>query len=81
MEQFSETERATLASVADMFAVKKDRDDFRELVRSGATVREMVLAYRTQKRMISTLKAVASLIAVLAAAYAGLKQFGVFPKL
>ncbi|MEY8143008.1 hypothetical protein [Falsihalocynthiibacter sp. CO-5D18] len=81
MEQFSETERATLASVADMFAVKKDRDDFRELVRSGATVREMVLAYRTQKRMISTLKAVASLIAVLGAAYAALKQFGVFPKL
>lgn len=80
MEQFNETQHATLTSLADIFEVKEDRDDFRELLRSGATVREMVLAYKTQKRMISTLKAVASLIAMIGAAYAALKQFGVFPK-
>lgn len=76
---FSETERATLHSMAEMFQDKGDRDQLRELLNEGATLSELVLAYRTQKRLVSFLKAAAGLVVVIGAAGAVLKGVGLWP--
>ncbi|MEH6836651.1 MULTISPECIES: hypothetical protein [Falsihalocynthiibacter] len=80
LAQFTELERLALHSLAEIFQDKPARDDLRRLVQEGTTLKEIILAYRTQRRMMSSLKAVASLIAVVGAAYAALKTLGVFPK-
>lgn len=54
---FTEDERATLHSLAEMFSDKDDRDELRRLVHEGTTLREIILAYKTNKRVVSTLKA------------------------
>lgn len=77
---FSEDERATLHSLAEMFSNKEDRDELRKLVHEGTTLREIILAYRTNKRMVSVLKAVAGLIVLAGAAVAALKSVNFWPK-
>ncbi len=76
---FSATERATLHSMAEMFQDKDDRDQLRKIMIEGATPSELVLAYRTQKRLVSFLKAAAGLVVVLGAASAALKGMGLWP--
>jgi hypothetical protein len=79
-EQFTEDELATLRSLAETFQDKDERDNLRRILGEGVTIKEIVLAYRTQRRMISTLKAIAGFVAIIGAAYAGLKTLGVVPK-
>lgn len=76
---FSENERSALHSLAEMFDAKEDRDDLRQLLAEGATISELVMAYRTQKRLVGFLKAAAGLIAIFGAAAAALKTFGFLP--
>jgi len=53
--QFSSDERAALHSLAEMFQDKDSRDELRRLVHDGTTLREIILAYKTNRRVISTL--------------------------
>ncbi len=74
---FSETERATLHSLAEMFQDKDERDQLRALIAEGATITKIVQAYRTQRGVVSFLKAASGLIVVLGAAWAVLKGMGI----
>lgn len=77
---FSNDERAALHSLAEMFQDKDDRDQLRQLMHDGATLKEIILAFRTQRRMISSLKAVGGLIVLLGATVAALKAMSLWPK-
>lgn len=77
---FSEAERASLHSLAEMFQDKEDRDELRRLVHEGATLREITLAYKTNRRVISTLKTVGGLIVLGGGVAAVLKGLGFWPK-
>ena len=63
----------TLRSIADMFPDKNDREELRVIVSEGATIKELANAYRTQKGVVSFLKASSGLIIVMGGAYAVLK--------
>ncbi|WP_136441065.1 hypothetical protein [Pacificoceanicola onchidii] len=77
---FSDAERRTLLSLAEMFQDKKERDLLRDIVRDGTTLREILLAYRTQRRLIAFLKAFGGLIVLAGAAVAALKGLNLWPK-
>ena len=78
--RFTEEERATLHSLAEMFSNKDDRDELRQLVREGTTLHELVLAYRTNRRAVSTLKTIAALIGLIGGAVVALKGLNLWPK-
>lgn len=73
MEEFTEDERGTLRSVAEMFSDKDDRDQLRALLSEGATIKQLIQAYKTQRGIVGLLKGVAGLIVVLSAAFAAVK--------
>ncbi len=77
---FTEEERAALHSLAEMFNDKPARDELRQLVQEGATLRELVLAYRTNRRVVSTLKTLTGLIVLVGGAVAALKGLNLWPK-
>ena len=77
-EDFTDSERGTLRSLAEMFGEKDDRDALRRIVADGGTLKEIILAYRTQKMVIGTLKAIGGLIVLAGAAFAALKGFGLW---
>ncbi|WP_136443674.1 hypothetical protein [Pacificoceanicola onchidii] len=77
---FTETELAALRSLAEIFQDKDERDELRNLIQEGATIREILLAYRTQRRLGATLKAIAGLIVLAGAAVAALKGLNLWPK-
>ncbi|MFW2541590.1 hypothetical protein ACN2XU_03030 [Primorskyibacter sp. 2E107] len=77
---FSESERAVLHSLAEMFQSKGERDLLRHIVQDGTTLREIILAYRTQRRMVATLKALGGLIVLFGASVGALKGLGLWPK-
>ena len=58
---FSESQRAALHSLAEMFQDKASRDELRRLVHEGTTLREIIMAYKTNRRAVSTLKTIGSL--------------------
>ncbi|MEL6959717.1 MAG: hypothetical protein AAGL89_12280 [Pseudomonadota bacterium] len=70
---FSADERATLHSLAEMFSDKDDRDELRRLVHDGTTLREIIMAYKTKHRVVSTLKAVGAFVVLASAVVAALK--------
>lgn len=78
-EAFNVSERSTLHSLAEMFQDKDDRDALRSLIHDGATLSEIILAYKTQRRMVSVLKAVGGLIVLLGATVAALKGLNIWP--
>ncbi len=78
--KFTEDERATLHSLAEMFSDKDDRDELRSLVRSGATLHEIILAYKTNRRAVSLLKAAGGVIVLGGATVAALKGLNLWPK-
>ena len=78
--RFTEEERATLHSLAEIFSGKDDRDELRRLVHEGATIREIILAYKMNRRLITALKAVGGLIIVIGGAIAALKSLNLWPK-
>jgi radical SAM superfamily enzyme with C-terminal helix-hairpin-helix motif len=80
IEAFTDEERAALHSLAEMLRDKDDRDLLRRLIHDGTTLREIILAYRTQRRLIAGLKATAGLIVLLGGAVAALKSLGLWPK-
>lgn len=59
--QFSSDERAALHSLAEMFQDKDSRDELRRLVHDGTTLHEIILAYKTNRCVISTLKTIGGL--------------------
>lgn len=73
---FSEEERAALHSLAEMFQDKDDRDELRLLLHDGATLRQLILAYRTQRIAFTTIKAIAGFIVIVGGAAAALKASG-----
>jgi hypothetical protein len=77
---FSRSERQTLHSLAEMFQDKEDRDELRRILEEGTTIRELVMAFKTNRRVIGSLKAVAGLIVVLGGAIAALKGLNWWPK-
>ncbi len=77
---FTEEERAVLHSLAEMFQDKDCRDELRRLVHDGATLRELILAYKTNRRAVSLLKAVGGLIVLGGATVAALKGLNLWPK-
>ncbi len=77
---FSEDERAALHSLAEMFQDKDCRDELRTLVHEGTTLREIILAYKANRRVISTLKTVGGLIILAGGSVAALKGLGLWPK-
>ena len=62
-----------------MFSHKEDRNELRRMLDEGATVRELVLAYKTNRRVISALKTTATLIVLAIAAIAALKSLSLSP--
>lgn len=80
LSNFTEDERAVLHSLAEMFSDKSSRDELRRLVHDGTTLREVVLAYKTNRRVVSILKAIGSLIVLLGGAVAALKGLNLWPK-
>jgi hypothetical protein len=77
---FTEEERKVLHSVAEIFSEKKDRDELRKLIDEGATLRELILAYRSQRRVVSTLKAIGGLVVLGGAVISVFKGAGFMPK-
>ena len=75
---FSEEERATLHAVAEMFQDKDDRDELRQLLSEGATLSELVTAYKSRRWLIAWLKAAGGLIVLGAAVYGALQAFNPF---
>lgn len=78
--RFTVAERATLHSLAEMFSDKEDRDELRRLLDQGVTIREITLAYKTNRRMISTLKAAGGLIILLGGSWTAIKGLGIWPR-
>ena len=78
--KFSTDERATLHSLAEMFSDKDARDELRRLVQDGTTLREIILAYKTNRRAVSILKTVGGLVVLAGGTVAALKGFGLWPK-
>lgn len=78
--KFTDDERATLHSLAEMFSNKDDRDELRRLVQDGTTLREIILAYKTNRRVVSTLKTVGGLIVLAGGTVAALRGFSLWPK-
>lgn len=78
--KFTEDERATLHSLAEMFSDKDDRDELRRLVHDGTTLHEIILAYKTNRRVVSTLKTVGGLIVLAGGTVAALKGLNLWPK-
>jgi hypothetical protein len=76
---FSDDERVALRSLAEMFQDRDDRDALRRLLLEGATIGEIVLAYRAQRRMVGALKATGGLIVLLGATVAALKGLNLWP--
>ncbi len=77
---FTEDECATLHSLAEMFSDNDDRDELRRLVHEGTTLREIILAYKTNKRVVSTLKTLGGLIVLAGGTVAALKGLNLWPK-
>lgn len=77
---FSTDERATLHVVAEMFERKEDRDALRNLIEDGATLSEIITAYRSRRFVIASLKGTAALVVTLGAAYGVLRGLNLFPK-
>ena len=73
-QAFSETERATLHSVAEMLGDRDDRDQLRQIIQSGATIKDLVFAYKYQKTTWRIVKWAASSMAILAAGAAAITQ-------
>lgn len=78
--KFTQEERQVLHSLAEMFSEKDCRDELRILVQDGATIRQLILAYKTNKRVVSTLKTVGGLIVLGGATVAALKGLNLWPK-
>lgn len=78
--QFSSDERAALHSLAEMFQGKDSRDELRRLVHDGTTLREIILAYKTNRRVISTLKTIGGLVVLAGGTVAALKGLNLWPK-
>lgn len=66
---FSERERAALHSLAEMFEDKDDRDALRRLLDDGATIKQLITAYRTQKGALLGIKFIAGLIITIGGAW------------
>ena len=79
-DRFSKEEWATLHSLAEMFSDKEARDELRRMLDEGATFRELVMAYKTNRRVISALKTTATLIVLASAAIAALKSLSLWPR-
>ncbi|WP_420012233.1 hypothetical protein [Tateyamaria sp.] len=77
---FTKDQRATLHSLAEMFSDKDARDELRRLVHEGTTLREIILAYKTNKRVVSTLKTLGGLIVLAGGTVAALKGLNLWPK-
>lgn len=77
---FNEDERSALHSLAEIFQDKKDRDALRRLLDEGATLREIVVAYKTNRRVVSLLKAAGGLIVLAGGTVAALKGLNLWPK-
>ena len=77
---FSDGERAALHSLADIFRDSGSRDELRRLLHEGATLREIILAYRANRKIISTLKTIGGLILLASGVAAALKSLGLWPK-
>ena len=78
--QFSSDERAALHSLAEMFQDKDSQDELRRLVHDGTTLREIILAYKTNRRVISTLKTIGGLVVLAGGTVAALKGLNLWPK-
>ena len=78
--KFTEDERATLHSLAEMFSDKEERDELRRLVHDGTTLREIILAYKTNRRVVSTLKTVGGLVVLAGGTVAALKGLNLWLK-
>ena len=73
---FTEWERRVLHSLANTFQDKEDLDTLNSIMASGATLKEIVTAYRSQKWLVGRIKVLAGLVAAVAAAWAALKGAG-----
>lgn len=78
-DRFAENERAVLHSLAEMFADKRDRDELRKLVNEGATLRQLILAYRSQRLAFAFIKGLAGFIVIIGGAAAMVKGSGIWP--
>ena len=77
---FSENERAVLHSMAEMFQDKDDRDQLRKLLSEGATLAQIITAYKSQRWLIGGLRAIGGMVVILGTALAALKGLGIWPK-
>lgn len=70
---FSTDERAALHALAEMFRSREDRDRLRDLMQEGATLKQLVTAYRSQKYLLTAVKVIAGLIVVVGGAWAAIR--------
>lgn len=77
---FSEAERAILHSLAEMFQDKEDRDELRRILDEGVSLREIILAYKTDRRLVKKLKAWGTFIVLLASVGGALKAISLWIK-
>ncbi len=76
---FTPDERQVLHSLAEMFSEKDCRDELRQIVREGATVRELIMAYRTRNRLVKSLQTVGGLIILVGGTVAAIRSLGFWP--
>lgn len=77
---FTREEKAILHSIAEMFQDKDDRDELRRILDDGRTLQDLILAYKTNRKVVSTLKALGAIAGAMLAIAAAAKQFGFWPK-
>ncbi len=77
---FSSDEHAALHSLAEMFQDKESRDELRRLVQDGTTLREIILAYKINGRVISKLRTIGGLVVLAGGTVAALKGLNLWPK-
>ena len=76
---FTQDERATLHSLAEMFEDKEDRDELRRLVQAGTTLRELVMAYKVNRRVMTVLKASGGLVVLIGLVVSTLRGLNIWP--
>jgi len=77
---FTADERKVLHSLAEMFSEKDCRDELRQIVHEGATVRELIMAYRARNRLVKSLQTIGGLIILLGGAIAALRGMNLWFK-
>lgn len=80
LAEFDDEELKTLHSLTDIFQDKKACDELRRLLDDGTTLRELIMAYKTNRRIVASLKSLGALIVLAGGVVAALRGLNLWPR-